>query len=68
VPVGAAEEPCVCRRFASDIFFRSFFRSLPVRHPCQAALASASTGICLLRFSMEHRMKSVVTTFKCAVV
>jgi hypothetical protein len=39
-------------------FFLSFF---PFRHPCEAALANASTGICMLRLSMEHRIKSVVT-------
>jgi hypothetical protein len=61
VPVfGTAEEPCVCRRFASDIFFRScpFFPSV-IR--AEAALTNASTGIGLLRLRMEHRMKSVVT-------
>jgi hypothetical protein len=64
VAEATAEEPCVCRRFASDFFVRSFF---PVRHPCQAALVNASTGIGLLLFRTEHRMKSVMTTFKCVV-
>ena len=47
---------CVCRRFASDIFFRSFpFVPFVIR--AEAALANASTGICLLQFSMDHRVK-----------
>ena len=58
---------CVCRRFASDIFFRSFFRSYPSVIRAEAALANASTGICLLRLRMEHRMKSVVTVSKTGV-
>jgi hypothetical protein len=53
-----AEEPCVCRRFASDFFVRSFVLTV-IR--AEAALANASTGIGLLRLGMEHRIKPVVT-------
>ena len=68
VPVfGAAEEPCVCRRFASDIFFRSFFRSYPSVIRAKRRFANASTGIGLLQLCMEHRMKSVVTVQNSAV-
>jgi hypothetical protein len=35
--------------------FLLFLQFLPVRHPRQAALANASTGIGLLRLGMEHR-------------
>jgi hypothetical protein len=60
VPDGAADYRCVCRRFASDIFFRSFpFVLFVIR--AEAVLADASTGICLLPLGMEHRMTSVVT-------
>jgi hypothetical protein len=52
---------CVCRRFASESFL-SFFRSYPFVIRAEAALANASTGICLLRLGMEHRMKSVMTS------
>jgi hypothetical protein len=38
--------------------FLSFFSFLPVRHPCQAALANASTGIGLPWLRVEHRIKS----------
>src|SRR5262249_60351039 len=44
---------CVCRRFASEAFLFFFFR-----HPCQAALANASTGIFALPLGTEHRSKS----------
>src|SRR5690242_5304654 len=51
---------------------RLFLSFLPVRsYPsvirAKRRFAHASTGIGLLHWSMEHRMKSVVTTFKCAV-
>src|SRR5690242_8130611 len=51
--------PCVCRRFASD--FLSLFPFFVSVIRAKVALANASTGICLLRFCMEHRVKSVVT-------
>ena len=60
MPVGTANTHCVCRRFASDAFFRSF-PFVPFVIHAEAALANASTGICLLQLSMEHRIKSVVT-------
>jgi hypothetical protein len=51
---------CVCRRFASESFFRPFpFVPLVIR--VEAALANASTGIGLLPRGTEHRIKSVVT-------
>jgi hypothetical protein len=50
---------CVCRRFASDIFL-SF---LPFVIRAKRRFANASTGICLLQFRTEHRMKSVVTIY-----
>jgi hypothetical protein len=40
-----------------NLFFRSFFRSCPSVIRAEAALANASTGICVLRLRMEHRMK-----------
>jgi hypothetical protein len=65
LPGAAVAEPtanyrCVCRRFASDIFVGSF-PFVPSVIRAEAALANASTGICLLQPGMEHRMKSVVT-------
>ena len=57
---------CLCRRSASDFFFR-FFRSYPFVIRAEAALANASTGICLLRLRMERRMKSAVTVSNAAV-
>jgi hypothetical protein len=44
--------------FRLRIFFLSFFPSV-IR--AEAALANASTGICLLQPGMEHRIKSVMT-------
>ena len=35
----------------------SFHSSMPAIH-AEATLANASTGICLLQFSMDHRIKS----------
>jgi hypothetical protein len=60
VAEATADYRCVCRRFASDIFFGSF-PFVPSVIRAEAALANASTGIGLLPFSMEHRIKSVVT-------
>ena len=60
VAEATAEELCVCRRFASDFFFRSYPFVLSVIR-AEAALVHASTGIGLLHLSMEHRIKSVVT-------
>src|SRR5436190_5588165 len=57
---------CLCRRSASDFFFR-FFRSYPFVIRAEVALANASTGICLLRLRMERRMKSAVTVSNAAV-
>ena len=57
MPDGAANYRCVCGRFASDIFFRSF----PFVIHAKAALANGSTGILRLQLSMNHRIKSVVT-------
>jgi hypothetical protein len=45
----------------------SFLPVLSVVIRAEAKLAHACTGIGLLHFSMEHRMKSVVTSFKCVV-
>jgi hypothetical protein len=47
------------RNFLS--FFLSFFPFVPFVIRAEAALADASTGICLQQLGMEHRMKSVVT-------
>jgi hypothetical protein len=60
VPVGTANYRCVCRRFASDIFFRSFRTSLPdlIRQSMRnRGSHSASTGAQARRFSMDHRVK-----------
>jgi len=62
-PLAWQQELCVCRRFASE----SFSFVLSVRHPWQAALANASTSICLLPLGTEHRIKSVVTVQNCGV-
>jgi hypothetical protein len=59
VAEATADYRCVCRRFASDIFFGSFVFPFVIR--AEAALANASTGIGLLPLSIEHRLKSVVT-------
>jgi hypothetical protein len=44
-------------RLSAFCFRFSFFRSFPFVIHAEAALASASTGICLLHFSMDHRIK-----------
>jgi len=56
---------CVCRRFASEFyFFRSFpfvpfvIAGLDPAIHGEARLANASTGICPLQLSMDHRIKS----------
>src|SRR5262249_3552809 len=63
VPAGAATR--ALRRSAFRL--RIFSSVLSVRHPWQAALANASTGICLLPLATEHRVKSVVTLQNCDV-
>jgi len=51
---------CVCRRFASDILFRSFpFVPFVIGDPCRSdARTALSTGARLLVFTMDHRIKS----------
>jgi hypothetical protein len=76
VPEGTAEEPCVCRRFASDSF--SFFRSF-LRHPCRSFACTAlppafgrvasawTTGIGVQRTPFCERLCPAVTTSECGV-
>jgi hypothetical protein len=52
---------CVCRRFASEFYFFSFFPFVPfvIGDPCRnEARTALSTGARLLVFSMDHRIKS----------
>src|SRR5262249_31324667 len=63
VPAGAATRALRLSAFR----LRIFSSVLSVRHPWQAALANASTGICLLPLATEHRVKSVVTLQNCDV-
>jgi hypothetical protein len=44
-----------------NLFLFRCFPSVPFVIRAEAALANASTGICLLPLGMEHRIKSVVT-------
>jgi hypothetical protein len=60
VPEGAAEYSLRLSAFRLRHFLHSFpFVPFVIR--AEAALANASTGICLLPRGMEHRVKSVVT-------
>src|SRR5262249_52908895 len=55
-----AEEPCVCRRFASDIFVRSVrhceLHAVERSNPCRSFAGTAqSTGARRRQLSMDHR-------------
>src|SRR5690349_5264462 len=64
VPVfGAAEEPCVCRRFASDFFFLFFFCFViagldPAIYAAVPLARRLHQRLCKLLPSMDHRIKS----------
>src|SRR5215468_320631 len=55
-----AEEPCVCRRFASDIFVRSVrhceLHAVERSNPCRSFAGTAqSTGARRRQLSMDHQ-------------
>jgi hypothetical protein len=65
VAEATAGEPCVCRRFASDFFFRSFpfvpfvIAGLdPAIHTAVRQAKRLPPSACLLEVSMDHRIKS----------